>query len=78
MKELYRSNTDRVLLGVCGGIGEFFGVSGTAIRLLFIIFTLAGGSGILLYILAAILMPRSNIYGPQKRVKDDNIYRSKE
>ena len=62
MKELYRSNTDRVFLGVCGGLGEFFGVSGTLVRLLFVIFTLAGGSGILLYIIAALLMPRSNVY----------------
>lgn len=62
MKELYKSNKDRMIFGVCGGIGEFFGISGTAIRLLFVIFTMAGGSGIILYILAAIIMPSSNVY----------------
>jgi phage shock protein C len=72
MKELYKSNTDKMIFGVCGGIGEFFNVSGTAIRLLFVIFTLAGGSGIILYIIAAILMPSNNVY------KNDNIYRNRD
>ncbi len=72
MKELYKSNTDKMIFGVCGGIGEFFGVSGTVIRLLFVIFTFAGGSGILLYIIAAILMPSNNVY------KDNNIYKSRD
>lgn len=76
MKELYRSNTDRVIFGVCGGLGEFFGISGTLVRLLFVIFTLAGGSGILLYIIAALLMPGNNVYRSRRR--EENIYRSKD
>ena len=62
MKELYKSNNDKMIFGVAGGIGEFFGVSATVIRLLFVIFTIAGGSGFILYILAAIIMPSNNVY----------------
>ena len=62
MKQLYKSNTDKILFGVCGGIGEYFGISGALIRLIFIVFTLAGGSGVLLYILAAIIIPRSHVH----------------
>lgn len=61
-KELCRSNKDKMLLGVCGGIGEFFGVSSSLVRLLFVVFTLMGGSGILIYIIAALLMKKSDIY----------------
>lgn len=62
MKKMYKSNRDKMIFGVCGGIGEFFGISSTVIRLLFVIFTLARGSGILLYIIAAIIMPSDNVY----------------
>ncbi len=85
MKQLYKSNTDRIIFGVCGGIGEFLGISGTIVRLLFIIFTLAGGSGILLYILAAIIIPRNKVYvthrQPQRerqRTKKEDVYKNKE
>ncbi len=62
MKKMYKSNKDKMIFGVCGGIGEFFGVSSTLIRLLFVIFTLARGSGVLFYIIAAIIMPSDNVY----------------
>lgn len=57
MKKLTKSNTNRVLAGVCGGIAEYFGCDPTIIRLLFIALSIFVGSGLLLYILAAIIMP---------------------
>lgn len=57
MKRLYRSRRDRIIAGVCGGIGEYLGVDPTFIRILWILFTLAGGSGILVYIIAWIIIP---------------------
>lgn len=55
-KKLYRSSTDRIFLGVCGGIGEYLDVDPTVIRLLAVILGFTG-SGLLAYIVAAIIMP---------------------
>lgn len=59
MKRLYRSNTNRILGGVCGGIGEYLSVDPTIIRLLLIIFALIYGSGILIYLLAWVVIPKN-------------------
>ncbi|MGI6702458.1 MAG: PspC domain-containing protein [Clostridia bacterium] len=59
-KRLYRSQTDRKIAGVCGGIAEYFGVDSTLIRLGWILFMFAGGSGILAYIIAWLIMPEGN------------------
>ena len=56
-KKLYKSATDRKIAGVCGGIGEYFDVDPTIIRLIWIILVLAAGTGLLAYIIAAIIMP---------------------
>ena len=56
-KRLYKSSTDKKVCGVCGGIANYFDVDPTVIRLLWVIFTLAGGSGLIAYIIAAIIMP---------------------
>lgn len=56
-KRLYKSNTNKTFAGVCGGIGEYFNIDPTLIRLVWIIFGLAGGSGLLAYIIAAIIIP---------------------
>lgn len=56
-KKLYRSDSDRMLLGVCGGIGEYLNVDATVIRLLWAIFACMG-PGILAYLAAAIIIPR--------------------
>lgn len=56
-KRLYKSSTDKKVCGVCGGIANYFDVDPTVIRLLWVIFTLVGGSGLIAYIIAAIIMP---------------------
>lgn len=58
-KRLYRSRTQRMLAGVCGGVAEYFNVDPTLIRLLWVIFCFVGGSGILAYIIAAIIIPEN-------------------
>ena len=55
-KKLYRSKTQRMLCGVCGGIGEYFNIDPTLIRLLFVLFGCTRG-GLLAYIIAAIILP---------------------
>ncbi len=56
-KRLYKSQVNRKLCGVCGGIGEYLNIDPTVIRLLWILFTFCGGCGLLAYIIAAIVMP---------------------
>lgn len=58
MKRLYRSKRDRVLGGVCGGIGEYLNVDPVVIRVLWAIFAL-GIVGILAYILAWLIIPEN-------------------
>jgi phage shock protein C len=56
-KRLHRSSTDRKLAGVCGGIAQYLGWDPTLVRLLWILLTLAGGSGILIYLILWVVMP---------------------
>ena len=56
-KKLYKSSTDKKLAGVCGGIAEYFHIDSTLVRLGWVLFSLLGGSGLLAYIIAAIIMP---------------------
>ena len=56
-RKLYKSNQNKMISGVCGGLGEFFDVDPTLIRLLWVIFALAAGSGLLVYIASAIIIP---------------------
>ncbi len=57
-KRLLKSSSNRMISGVCGGIGEFFGIDPTVIRLIWAILTFFGlGSGILIYIIAAVVIP---------------------
>ncbi|MGL5260304.1 MAG: PspC domain-containing protein [Lachnospiraceae bacterium] len=57
MKKLMKSRTNKVICGVCGGVGEYFNVDPTIIRLLWIVFMFLGGSGILAYLIAAVIIP---------------------
>lgn len=61
-KTLYKSQINRKLCGVCGGIGEYLNIDPTVIRLLWILFTFCGGCGLIAYIIAAIIMPEQNVY----------------
>ena len=56
-RKLYKSETDKMLAGVCGGIAEYFNIDSTLVRIGLVFFTFCGGSGILLYIIALIAMP---------------------
>ena len=56
-KKLYKSSTDKKLAGVCGGIAVYFNIDSTLVRLGWVVFSLLGGSGLLAYIIAAIIMP---------------------
>lgn len=57
IKRLYRSSTEKVLGGVCGGIAEYLGVDPVVIRLIWAVASLLWGIGIIAYILAWIIIP---------------------
>ena len=56
-KRLYKSSTDKKLAGVCGGIAEYFGLDSTWVRLGYAALVLFAGTGVLLYIICALVMP---------------------
>ena len=60
-KKLYKSNQNKMLDGVCGGIAEYFGIDSTVVRLIWALFSLMGGCGILAYIIAAVIIPRNPV-----------------
>jgi phage shock protein C len=57
-KRLCRSSSQKMIAGVCGGIAEYLGWDVTIVRLLWIVLTLAGGSGILIYLILWLVMPQ--------------------
>lgn len=57
MKKIYRSRKDKVLLGVCGGLGDYFDIDPVLIRIIFILLSFVNGFGILLYLVSAIVIP---------------------
>ena len=58
-KKLYKSNQNKMIDSVCGGLAEYFGVDPTVVRLGVVVLSLMGFSGVLAYILAAIIIPRA-------------------
>ena len=56
-KKLYKSETDKKVCGVCGGIANYFGIDSTLVRLATVLLTLFVGGGLLAYIICALVMP---------------------
>jgi phage shock protein PspC (stress-responsive transcriptional regulator) len=56
-KRLYRSERDRMIGGVAGGLGEYFDLDPVIFRILFVVVTIFGGSGLLLYLILWIVIP---------------------
>lgn len=69
-KRLYRSETDRVLGGVAGGIAKYFEIDSTLVRLVFLLLFFFGGSGFLLYLILWILIPSESRV---QEVSNENI-----
>ena len=57
-KKLYKTEDDRIICGVCGGIARYFNLDPTLVRLAFAFLSIVGGSGVLLYLAAAVIIPR--------------------
>jgi phage shock protein C len=57
MKRIYRSDSDRLIAGVCGGLAQYFSIDPTLVRLVLVFFTIFGGAGILAYVVSWIMIP---------------------
>ena len=57
MKKLHKSQVDKKLCGVCGGLAEYLGMDATVMRILWVLFALLGGCGLLAYLICALIMP---------------------
>ena len=60
---LYRSRTDTMVAGVCGGLGQYLGIDPVIIRLFFVLLTLGGGSGVLIYLICWVVIPLEGAAG---------------
>lgn len=63
VKRLYRSRKDRMISGVCGGIGEYLSIDPTVIRLIFVIAALWGGAGLIVYLVMLLVVPEEPLAG---------------
>jgi phage shock protein C len=72
-KRIYKSNTDKRVWGVCGGLAQYFQVDPTLVRLLFVVLTLAGGPGFLLYIVLGLVMPEAPSYDEFSKRKNEDM-----
>ena len=68
MKTLHKSSSHKMIAGVCGGIAEYFAVDPTLVRLGFAAISLLGGSGLLAYIIAAVIIPDADASAPQDQM----------
>ncbi len=57
-RKLFRSTSDSMIGGVCGGLGEYFGIDSTIVRLLFVAGIFLGGGAIFIYLIAMIIIPK--------------------
>ncbi len=69
-KKLYKSRKNKVLCGVCSGLGEYLGVDPVLVRVLWVLFALGGGSGLLAYVIACLIIPytpsEDPVHGPER------------
>jgi len=78
-RKLYRSRSDRVVGGVCGGLARYFGIDSTIVRLIFVLLIFANGLGILAYIIMAIIVPlESSETTESKDTVKENVEEMKE
>ncbi|HBS48408.1 TPA: PspC domain-containing protein [Candidatus Dependentiae bacterium] len=59
-QQLYRSNTNRKIAGICGGIGNYFDIDPVLVRLIWLLFVFMGGTGIFAYLIGWLIIPLEN------------------
>lgn len=69
-KKLYKSNKNKMLFGVCSGLAEYFNLDVTIVRIIFVILALLSGSGIIIYLVAALIMPNHDKFDDDHDVEN--------
>jgi len=64
MKRLYKIEQGKMISGVCGGVAEYFNIDPSLVRILWVLVAFAAGTGILAYIIAAIILPTKSSIQP--------------
>ena len=77
-KRLYRSQSERMIAGVCGGLADYFDIDPTLVRLLFVLLFFLGGNGILIYLIMLILVPSEPLPASQAVVDAPAVKQSEE
>ena len=65
-KRLYRNKQDKMIAGVCSGLGDYFDIDPTVVRLAWVVFAFFAGGGIIAYLIGMIIIP----YGPDKYITE--------
>ena len=73
MNKLYKSTNNKIIAGVCGGISELYGWDVSIIRLITVALSLFSGAGIILYIVAALILPEGSDVADVVDVDDSDI-----
>ncbi|MEJ2599049.1 MAG: PspC domain-containing protein [Anaerolineales bacterium] len=73
-KRLYRSRKNRMLFGVCGGLGEYLNIDPTVIRLIFVLLFIPGGPSLIAYLALALIVPEE----PLEEIQPESIESSVE
>lgn len=71
-KKLYRSSTDNIIGGVCGGLGEYFNIDSNLLRIIFILFGVFG-AGVVVYLILWIIFPIKEDGDKQEDLKDEKV-----
>jgi phage shock protein C len=79
-KKLMRSTTDSHVAGVAGGLAEYFNIDPTIVRLIFVVATILGGPGVIVYVILWVVMPKAdgsvmyrNENGSREKIKNDEM-----
>ena len=75
MQTLTRSETDRVIAGVAGGIAQRLGVSSTLLRLAWVLSAVFGGLGVVAYLVLSIVLPKGGAHTPASRIAEERFAR---
>jgi phage shock protein PspC (stress-responsive transcriptional regulator) len=75
MQTLTRSETDRVIAGVAGGIAQRLGVSSTLVRLAWVLSVFFGGLGVVVYVILWVVLPKGGTHTPASRIAEERFAR---
>jgi phage shock protein C len=77
-RKLYRSESDRMIGGVCGGLGDYLDIDSTLVRIIFVALALMGGPGFLVYLILLIIVPSEEVLTSRSQAVVDSAPEAEE